>query len=103
MAVHTGTHRQLLNERSTNELGLPGAAVWIELPSMKTDQIRADLEHIVAGRALSDGETLADVLMRLDRQVASQALPGRLEHYLSKRSYQKALDWLNNPESPHQP
>jgi hypothetical protein len=52
---------------------------------------------------LSDGETLADVLMRLDRQVASQALPGRLEHYLSKRSYQKALDWLNNPEAPHQP
>lgn len=103
MAVYPGTYRQLLNERSANGLGLPGAAVWIELRCMKTDQIRADLERIVARRALRGGETLSEVLGRLDGHAASGELPGRLEHYLQKRSYQKALAWLDEPEAPHHP
>lgn len=70
---------------------------------MKTEDIRADLERIVAGRALPKGETLADVLKRLDVHAASGGLPERLDHYLSKRSYQKALAWLDDPATPHHP
>lgn len=45
---------------------------------------------------------MREVLARLDAASKDPGLPERLEHYLSKRSYVKALEWLDNPDLPHQ-
>lgn len=68
---------------------------------MDRDQIKADLEYIVGRRAPYDGETMGEVLKRLDRYSTSKKMHERLKHYLSKRSYVKALAWFDDPEMPH--
>lgn len=70
---------------------------------MDTEQLRKDLECIAGQRALAEGENMAQVLARLDTCARLPGIPERLEHYLSKRSYVKALAWLDNPEMPHHP
>lgn len=69
---------------------------------MEIDQIRADVECIVGKRAPVDGETMGDVLKRLDLCSQSDDMHEQLKHYLSKRSYVKALAWFDSPEMPHQ-
>ncbi|MEM8867058.1 MAG: hypothetical protein AAGC73_02210 [Verrucomicrobiota bacterium] len=39
---------------------------------------------------------------RLDAYPKESKLPERSEHYLTKRSYIKALAWIDNPELPHE-
>ncbi len=70
---------------------------------MDTEQLKADLERITFGRAMEPGETMSQVLTRLDACVRSAHVPDGLQHYLSKRSYVKALAWLEDPAVPHQP
>lgn len=70
---------------------------------MDEDQLKLDLEYITQARDLPEGETLRTVLARLDTCSQSPDLHDRLEHYLTKRSYAKALTWLDNPDSPHHP
>ena len=70
---------------------------------MDDDQLKLDLEYITQARDLPEGETLRTVLARLDACSQSPDLHDRLEHYLTKRSYAKALAWLDNPDSPHHP
>ena len=68
---------------------------------MNFDQIRSDLECITQQRAVDHGESLREVLSRLDTASEEPGIPERLEHYLNKRSYVKALEWLDNPDLPH--
>jgi hypothetical protein len=70
---------------------------------MDRDRLKLDLEYITQTRELPEGETLRTVLARLDTDAQTPGLHDRLEHYLSKRSYAKALTWLDNPDSPHHP
>ncbi len=70
---------------------------------MDQDQLRIDLECITQSRDLPEGESLRSVLARLDACAQIPNLPARLEHYLSQRSYAKALVWLDHPDSPHHP
>ncbi|CAI8359737.1 MAG: Uncharacterised protein [Opitutia bacterium UBA7350] len=69
---------------------------------MLFDQLKADLEIITQVAPLPDGEPLFEVLRRLDQAVEEDSLPSQLEHYLSRRSYLKALAWLENPELTHE-
>lgn len=70
---------------------------------MNASSLREDLEWIT-GRALKpEGVSLGDILARLDALAEDSVLPEALAHYLSKRSYVKALEWLDHPEMPHQP
>ena len=59
--------------------------------------LRAMLEQIEAGPdASEDGPSLVDQLRRIDQlkeELGAQA-PSMLQHYLDKRSYAKALDFL---------
>ena len=64
--------------------------------------LRENLEFITQRKPLPEGENLTQVLARLDAVARDPDLPERLEHYLSKRSYVKALEWLENPDLPHQ-
>lgn len=45
---------------------------------------------------------MREVLVNLDAAAKQPDLHERLEHYLSKRSYVKALEWIDNPDLPHQ-
>jgi hypothetical protein len=74
-----------------------------ETIGMDLDQIRMDLEYITQARDIPEGESLRSVLARLDGCAQIPGLHDRLEHYLTKRSYAKALVWLDNPDSPHHP
>jgi hypothetical protein len=69
---------------------------------MKTEFIKADLERIIGTRPMHDGGTMPEVLARLDACAQSSRIPERLKHYLSKRSYVKALAWIEDPNIPHQ-
>ncbi len=64
--------------------------------------VRRDLESVLGKRDLPDGMALGDVLGRLDEAAGAEGLPARLVHYLERRSYVKALDWLGNPEMKHE-
>ena len=70
---------------------------------MDSAALRLDLEYITQGRPLPEGVSLLQVLGRLDLQAKAPGLPDRLLHYLSQRSYAKALVWLDDPQSPHHP
>lgn len=83
-----------------------GLRLWRELNEtigMDQDQLKLDLEYITQARTLPEGESLQTVLARLDACAQTAGLHDRLEHYLTKRSYAKALVWLDHPDSPHHP
>jgi len=69
---------------------------------MEQEELRRDLERVTGARALNDGESLAAVLGRLDQASQSTELPAKFQHYLSRRSYVKALAWLDDPSTPHE-
>ena len=59
--------------------------------------LSAMLEQIEAGPAASeDGPSLVDQLRRIDqlKEELGAQVPSMLQHYLEKRSYAKALDFL---------
>lgn len=60
-----------------------------------------DLECISGQSALPEGQTLPEVLERLDEASKKEGLPGQMKHYLERRSYLKALAWLDNPDMKH--
>ncbi len=68
---------------------------------MTMEQLKSDLECITGERAIEATETMAQVLARLDEMAKSLDAPERLQHYLSKRSYVKALAWIEDPSVPH--
>lgn len=68
---------------------------------MTMEQLKSDLKCITGKRTIESTETMAQVLARLDEMAKSIDAPERLKHYLSKRSYVKALAWIEDPSTPH--
>ena len=68
---------------------------------MNKEQIRLDLQIATGAVKPAAGDTMAAALARLDALAREADLPGDLVHYLSRRSYLKALAWLDNPDQPH--
>lgn len=69
---------------------------------MQMDELRADLEIATQLVPAPEGDSLVEALRRLDTAAKGGSLPAQLQHYLERRSYVKALAWLDNPELPHQ-
>ena len=84
----------MLNTLALSDLGLC-------LIAMTMEQLKSDLECITGKRTVEPTETMAQVLARLDEMAKSVYAPERLKHYLSKRSYVKALAWIEDPSTPH--
>ena len=84
----------MLNTLALSDLGLC-------LIFMTMEQLKSDLECITGKRTIEATETMAQVLARLDEMAKSIDAPERLQHYLNKRSYVKALTWIEDPSSPH--
>lgn len=51
---------------------------------------------------MKSGETMAQVLARLDTTAHLDSTPAQLKHYLLQRSYVKALVWIEDPRAHHQ-
>ena len=71
------------------------------LVAMMIEQLKTDLEYITGKRTIEVTETMPQVLARLDELAKSIDSPEQLQHYLSKRSYVKALAWIEDPSRPH--
>ena len=84
----------MINTLALRDLGLC-------LIAMTMEQLKSDLECITGKRTIEATETMAQVLARLDEMAKSVDAPERLKHYLSKRSYVKALAWIEDPSTPH--
>lgn len=68
---------------------------------MEFESVRSDLRVVTQQQDLAAGDTFGLVLQRLDAFAEGPDIPERFHHYLTRRSYIKALEWLDNPEMPH--
>ena len=68
---------------------------------MDYKQLKIDLQRISGKCEMQSGETLVQVLERLDSKAQSDNTPPQLKHYLVQRSYVKALDCIDDPSAPH--
>lgn len=66
------------------------------------ETVREDLEKMQAAAARGDGDEVTAALGRLDETLRERRdrLPPRLAHFLEKRSYTKALDFLEAQGAP---
>ena len=69
---------------------------------MDFEQLKIDLKRIIGKCEMLSGETMVQVLERLDNSAQSDSTPPQLKHYLVQRSYVKALDCIDDPSTPHQ-
>ncbi len=70
---------------------------------MLDENLQSHLLWITGREPLPEDKNLTEILIWLDDYVARETLPERLHHYLSRRSYIKALEWLEDPGIPHRP
>jgi hypothetical protein len=63
--------------------------------------LKEALQKVTGARGLGEDESLPAVLERLDAYADSPTIPDLLKHYLDRRSYQKALIWLDDPSQAH--
>ena len=62
----------------------------------QTETLHTTLKDLMAAIAAGDGDGLREHLAELDRQrdAFTEEAPPMLRHYLEKRSYAKAIDFL---------
>ena len=65
-------------------------------------QLHSDLSKLTQKIPCDSGESILMVLQRVDQLVAVSKFDAKLQHYLERRSYQKAFDWFADPQQPHQ-
>lgn len=65
---------------------------------MDRKNLKNDIECLIKGIIDGDVRSYLDTVKRVDIITKSGNLPNKLTHYLSRRSYIKALDFLNAPD-----
>lgn len=70
---------------------------------MNREQLHRNLKIATGLENPENGMTIREVLADLDALSRDESLPRDLAHYLSRRSYVKALEWLAHPDMPHKP
>lgn len=68
---------------------------------MKFEKTRRHLKIVTGIEEPPADLPIREALARLDAMAADESLPNDLAHYLSRRSYVKALECLDNPDMPH--
>ena len=61
---------------------------------MDTKNLEKDINLLIKGISNGDSEEYIKILNRVDEIVNTGNLPSKLSHYLSKRSYIKAIEFL---------
>ena len=64
-------------------------------------ELRENLMWVTGQKQLPGDRSFTEVLAWLDTFSHDREVPERLAHYLSRRSYVKALEWLEDPDTPH--
>lgn len=72
------------------------------MKAIEVKKLKTDLQSVLGERRLQAGETILDVMARLDAGAQSSQVSQRLRHYLERRSYVKALEFIEDPGKPHQ-
>ena len=62
---------------------------------MDAANLKADLERAISGFVSLSKEEYLEAIKRLDASSKDASLPKQLQHYLSRRSYNKAKDLLD--------
>lgn len=62
--------------------------------------IKTNLKRLRGQAQLEDGKTILDLIRSLDRELEENrdVFPKKLIHFLEKRSYQKALEFIESME-----
>lgn len=61
--------------------------------------LKEDLKTAISGFGSVDKDTYLEAIKRMDASSKDSTLPKQLQHYLSRRSYHKAQDFLNSADS----
>ncbi|MFU8848349.1 MAG: hypothetical protein ACNA77_06485 [Opitutales bacterium] len=70
---------------------------------MNRAQLQQNLKIATGLEKPENGRTIREVLADLDGLSRDATVSRDLAHYLSRRSYLKALEWLEHPDMPHKP
>lgn len=62
---------------------------------MNLANLREDLKTAISGFGAVDKEEYLEAIKRMDALSKNSTLPKQLQHYLSRRSYHKAKDFLD--------
>lgn len=65
---------------------------------MEMEQLKSALRQVVDGIGAGGSEGYLETLRQIDRYIEKDTLPKKLAHYLSRRSYLKALEYLDSEE-----
>jgi len=68
---------------------------------MNKEELRLSLQVATGAESPREGLSIGEALRQLDAISKEASVPGDLAHYLSRRSYVKALEWLDNPDMSH--
>tara|TARA_X000000368_G_C22710928_1_gene571001 strand:- start:4 stop:201 length:198 start_codon:yes stop_codon:yes gene_type:complete len=65
---------------------------------MEHKNLKKDIEYLIEGIVDGDTQSYLSVMKRVDGVTELGNLPHKLNHYLSRRSYVKALEFLNSTD-----
>lgn len=65
---------------------------------MEMEQLKSALRQVVDGIGAGGAEGYLETLRQIDRYIDKDTLPKKLAHYLSRRSYLKALEYLDSED-----
>ena len=65
---------------------------------MDIANLKADLESAISGFGYLNKVEYIEVIKRMDALSKDSSLPKQLQHYLSRRSYHKAKEFLDNTD-----
>lgn len=65
---------------------------------MQREQLKSALRQVLGGIGDRGTDAFLESLREIDRFAGEEMLPKKLAHYLSRRSYLKALEYLESEE-----
>ena len=65
---------------------------------MQREQLKSVLRQVLGGIGDHGTDAFLESLREIDRFAGEEMLPKKLAHYLSRRSYLKALEYLESEE-----
>ena len=65
---------------------------------MNSEDLACALKIVINTGEGFDSKLYLETIKRLDLHLDEAALPSKLKHYLSRRSYVKAYEYLKNPD-----
>ena len=62
--------------------------------NIETEQLKSALRRVLDGVGAGGVDSYLETVLQVDHYMKKKALPKKLAHYLARRSYLKALEYL---------